>query len=232
MSQTPSRLLTLNELLMPVDIARLLWHRTFTSEAIPTLPPVPTIVLPGLGSSDLSTLVLRQSLSRTGLQVYKGGIGRNNGDLKRLIALSEQHLQTVFEQTQQQVILMGWSLGGIIAREVTRSHPSMVKAVCCLGSPIVGGGRYSAYAPVYERKGYDLEQMEELCAQRERVPLKVPSLSVYSKKDGIVFWEASIDRFNEHTDNIEVSCRHFSMGFSASVYQVLYDWLEKTLSTT
>ena len=218
---------TLRELLTPIHVLK--WHLRARKNKTknPVLPPHPAIVIPGLGASDLSTFPLRQRLSKSGLHVYKGGIGRNNGDVKKLLIKAERHLLDVFESCQEPVILIGWSLGGIIARQLARKQPNKVRSVCTLGSPIVGGGKYSAYAPVYKKMGYDLDKMEQLCNRREAHPIPVPTLSIYAKQDGIVFWRASIDRFNAHTDHMEVACNHFAMGFSEDVCDVLVGWLSK-----
>jgi hypothetical protein len=227
MYQTPAISRTLKELLVPIDIIRFVLQSTNSIEQQAKLPPSPTIVIPGLGSSDISTKALRRYLSSVGLTVYKGGIGRNNGDLKTMIPMADNYLQEIWEKHQKPVVVIGWSLGGIIARELARNNPNKVAAVCCLGTPIFGGGRYSAYAPIYKKKGIDMQQMEDVCNRREIDPISVPSLSLYSKKDGIVWWNASIDVFNPHTQNTEVKCRHFSMGFSVEVCQIISAWLQE-----
>ena len=232
MYQRPPLIRSFKELLVPLDLTYLLWNRRKVHMHKGQLAAIPTIVLPGLGASDRATKPLRHYLTVTGLKVYKGGIGRNHGNLKQLIPLAEQQLEFVYKKHRQPVVLIGWSLGGIIARELARTYPQYCVAVCCMGSPIVGGGKYSAFAPLYKRYGFDLKQMEEACTRRESNPISVPSLSIYSKKDGIVFWRASQDPYNEHTEHLEVRCRHFAMGFSLQVYQALFVWLKKTLPTS
>ncbi|MEC7984449.1 MAG: alpha/beta hydrolase [Myxococcota bacterium] len=216
-------------MLFPIDLVKLLLRRSVLRAHKKTLPNIPTMVIPGLGASDLELSILRYYLSYAGLKVYKGGIGRNHGDIKTLLPLAEQQLDRIYMKQRHPVLLIGWSLGGIIARELSRKYDEKVAAVCCMGSPIVGGGKYTAFARFYKRSGFDLDLMEEQCNLREKRPLKHPSLSLYSKKDGIVFWGASQDPFNAHTKCIEVDTRHFSMGFSTTVYTALHHWLQRTL---
>ena len=73
--------------------------------------------------------------------------------------------------------------------------------------------------------GFDLDAVAKRAEEREVVPLVVPCHSIYSKKDGVVDWEASMDKYNSHTTHAEVQTPHFSMGFSIEVYQELVRWL-------
>ena len=127
------------------------------------------------------------------------------------------------------MILIGWSLGGILSREIARKIPQHVKAVCCLGSPIVGGAQHTIYAPLYKRWGFDLTELARKSEQMESVSLSVPSHVIYSKNDAIVHWEACLDPYNSHTTQKEVMAPHFSLGFSIEVYQEIARWIEEIL---
>ena len=98
-----------------------------------------------------------------------------------------------------------------------------------MGSPLTGGPKNALYASIYKRMGHDLEHTAEIIHNRESVPLNVPCHILYSKRDGIVHWEACLDHHNEHTTHQEVRTPHFSMGTSTEVYCALGDWLKKTL---
>ena len=226
-NRTPSLWHTAQELGFVLDIINLITHRRQLQEFHRRLRSIPCVVVPGLGSTDFATLAMRHFLSSTGMVVHKSGLRRNTGDVKELVPRVRDQLERVFLLTGQPAILVGWSLGGIIARQVARQCPEKIRGVCTMGSPIVGGGKYSAYAPIYRRMGMDLDWMETRCNEREQVPLTVPSLSIYSKRDGIVFWNACVDVFNDHTRNVEVDCRHFGMGFSPQLFALLVQWLEE-----
>ena len=117
--------------------------------------------------------------------------------------------------------IIGWSLGGVIAREVAREQPATVRQVVTMGSPLVGGAKYTSFGGAFERRGADLDAMEAAIAARESTPIKVPVTSIYSKRDGIVGWQASIDRHNFHAEHVEVRATHLGLGISPEVYQII-----------
>jgi pimeloyl-ACP methyl ester carboxylesterase len=188
-------------------------------------PSKPILVIPGMASSDVSTKYLRKYLDETGLLTYGWGLGRNNGQLSRLIPLLVKRIAKLSEESEP-LTLVGWSLGGILGREIARQIPQHVKAICCLGTPIVGGPKHTIYASYYKRKGFDLVDLSDRAQRREEIPLIVPSHVIYSKNDGIVEWEACIDPYNSHTTHTEVQTPHFSMGFSLEVFDEMLRWLE------
>lgn len=125
------------------------------------------------------------------------------------------------------LVLLGWSLGGFIAREVARALPEHVSQVITFGSPVVGGPKYTAVAWRFRRFGVDVDWIANEIIKLDKTPISQPITSIYSKKDGIVNWTASIDSVNPHVKHIEVSSCHLGMGFSFEVWrQVL-----KTLYT-
>ena len=191
-------------------------------------PSKPVVVVPGMGGSDLSTRSLRVFLRSTGLTAYGWEQGRNHGNLRKMLPPLEDHISSLAEKNEP-LILIGWSLGGILTREIARRIPQHVKAVCCLGTPIVGGAQHTIYASLYKRRGFDLAEIAQKFEQRERVPLSVPSHVIYSKNDGIVHWGACLDPYNSHTTEKEVTAPHFSLGFSIEVYQEIARWLEEIL---
>lgn len=184
----------------------------------------PIMVVPGMWTSDTFTNPLRTSLAMTGATVKGWDLGTNTGDIKEIIPLLVERVTNMSTESEP-VTMIGWSLGGILSREVARIVPQHVKAVCCMGSPIVGGPKYTIYAGYYNRLGFDLDVVAKKAEQRERVPMSVPCHAIYSKNDGVVHWEASIDKYNQHTTHAEVNTPHFSMGYSVEVYRELIRWL-------
>ena len=77
--------------------------------------------------------------------------------------------------------------------------------------------------------GFDLSKMAAAIHEREKNPISVPSHVMYSKKDGIVHWEACIDTINMHTTHKEIQAPHFSMGTSLEVYEELVRWIKTIL---
>ena len=93
--------------------------------------------------------------------------------------------------------------------------------VITLGSPVVGGPKYTASHRYYLRQGYDLDEIEATVAARDKVPLNVPVTAIYSKRDGVVTWQACIDRVNPGTEHVEVGTSHLGLGLSPDVYSII-----------
>jgi dienelactone hydrolase len=118
------------------------------------------------------------------------------------------------------VPLLGWSLGGVLARETARERPGLVSQVITMGTPVVGGPKYTLTARTYAARGADLDHIERMVAERNRVPITVPVTAIYSKNDGVVDWRACIDHHNE-VEHIEVRATHLGMGASAEVFDIV-----------
>jgi triacylglycerol esterase/lipase EstA (alpha/beta hydrolase family) len=217
---TPSIVTIAKESLTPFEFTRL-----FISSPVLALQSrgngEPVIVMPGLGASNSSTFLLRRYLSWLGYNVEGWELGRNSGDVKALLPQVAGHVQQVNKTTGLKVNLVGWSLGGVLAREVARDNPAMVRQVITLGSPVVGGPKYTVFGNLYRQRGVDVDAIEATVAGRESNPIRVPVTSIYSKNDGIVGWQASIDRLSPQVDNIEVCTTHLGMGISPDVFKIL-----------
>ena len=117
----------------------------------------PVVLLPGYGAGDASTALLRPYLRYLGYDACGWGLGTNTGDVPALIPKAAQLVAEIAAETRQPVRLIGWSLGGHLAREAARERPAAVSRVITLGSPVIGGPKYTAVADVYRRQGYDLD---------------------------------------------------------------------------
>ena len=208
------------EFLTPLELPRLL----AASPALVQQPRgsgEPVIVLPGLAASNASTVLMRGYLSWLGYSVEGWTEGRNTGDVRGLLPPVIQQVQQLHGQSDSQVNIVGWSLGGVIAREVARGYPDIVRQIVTMGSPVVGGPKYTSFGRMYEQRGADLDQIEARLAERENQPIDVPVTSIYSKRDGIVGWQASIDRHTPQVEHREVSATHLGLGISAEVFIIL-----------
>jgi ribonucleotide reductase alpha subunit len=90
-----------------------------------------------------------------------------------------------------------------------------------MGSPIVGGPKYTVTAARYARRGFDLDDIEARVAERERIPIEVPVTAIYSRRDGIVAWQACIDSTNPCVEHHQVSSTHTGLGFQAEVLAIV-----------
>lgn len=184
------------------------------------------LVLPGLGGSDLSTLLLRRFLKAQGWQPHGWELGRNLGPRQGLFPSLAQRLSDLQTVSQRRVSLVGWSLGGVFARELAKQHPAAVRQVVTLGSPLPQHHRATNVRRLYECLAGDRAYPPELTARlSDPLPAQVPCTSIYSRSDGIVHWRASLLPKSERTENIRVSASHSGMGFSPLALRILADRL-------
>lgn len=175
------------------------------------------IVMPGFGMGDGTTLPLRRFLTRKGFAARTWGLGRNDGDVWRIVPQLLEQL----DKTTGPVSLIGWSLGGYIAREVAREAPQRIRRVITLGTPVVGGPKYTLVGNDYAAKGYDLDRIEAEVAARESTPILTPITAIFSKSDRVVAWQACIDRCSPQVEHIEVGTTHLGLGLSPTSYEII-----------
>lgn len=215
----PGRWDTLQELRLPIDVLR--WTPAWLGlKGGLTHRPQPVILLPGFGAGPGAMRFMESFLRRRGHDARDWGLGKNTGDARKLRAGLAPIVQASSRRGELPV-LVGWSLGGYIAREYAREHPDEVRKVITLGSPVIGGPRYTATAARYRSQGHDLEQIERSIADRYAIPLTVPVVAVYSKRDGVVAWQACIDRWSPNVRHVEVHETHVGLAFAPRVLAIV-----------
>ena len=201
------------------ELPRLAWNlRSLVRE--PRGAGEPVLVLPGFGTGDESTFLLRTYLRGLGYRVRGWELGRNGGNVPDLIPRVAE-LVTRSAAELGRVRLVGWSLGGYLAREAAREHPEAVDRIVTLGTPVVGGPKYTVAARLYTRQGYDLDEIEADVEARAAVPLDTPVTAIYSRSDGVVAWHACIDHKSPTVEHMRVDSTHVGLGFSAEVYRIV-----------
>jgi pimeloyl-ACP methyl ester carboxylesterase len=222
---TPGKLTALQELRLPLDALR--WAPAWaTMKAPKAKTPRTVILLPGFGASPSSMRVMEAHLRKCGHRVQDWGLGRNTGAAKEFRLKLEGVVKNLKAAHRQPVVLVGWSLGGFIAREYAREHPEDVRQVITMGSPVVGGPRYTATAGRYRAQGHDLDQMEQSVKDRYRTPLTVPVTAIYSKRDGVVAWQACIDKWSPNVRHVEVRETHVGLGFAPGVMRIIAESIQ------
>jgi pimeloyl-ACP methyl ester carboxylesterase len=184
------------------------------------------LVLPGFLATDTSTGVLRRFLRMLGYNVRGWEIGRNVGPTERVLDQLPRAVIALANWTGGPVSVIGWSLGGIYARELARQDPGRVRQVITLGSPFaLGDSRQSHADGLYRRRSHLHASARVPPPDEVMRPIPVPSTAVYSRRDGIVAWQACIEPPTELHDNVEVRCSHLGFGVDSSTLWLIADRL-------
>lgn len=188
----------------------------------------PVLVLPGFTAGDDSTIPLRWVLRSQGYWTHGWGLGRNLGPTDFVIDGLHRRLLQIHERNERRISIVGWSLGGIYARELARAHPDAVRQVITLGSPfrMMRSDRSTVSVLVDELSDRFREDVLHLAfAEDEKPPLPVPSTAIYTRTDGVVRWHTCIDAESPEHENIEVRGSHSGLGFNPAVIFAISDRL-------
>lgn len=224
----PNKLNQVSELALPLDFVNfgLQWPRVATA---PKGDGRPVCLLPGYGANELSMLPLKRFLRRLRYAVSDWGLGQNQGSVDIDIERFTNVVQGLCDENDgRQVTLIGWSLGGIIAREVARLSPHLVREVITMGTPIIGGPKYTTPGRLYAKSNkIDLELFEFDVHQRNSIGFSQPLTVIYSNRDGIVGPDIARDIYNPQARNIRVDGGHLGLGFNPKVWRIIADTLSK-----
>lgn len=186
----------------------------------------PVLALPGFLASDLSMAPMRRYLRELGYNAHAWRMGRNLGGLSRMRETLRARLTEIHQETGQKVSLVGWSLGGIYARDLALQAPDMARSVITLGSPFANDVRATNATRLYEMlSGESVEDRPEL---REAIEgeLPVPASSIYSRSDGIVNWRTCLLHPSDKAENIEVLfASHIGLGVNPAALWAVADRL-------
>lgn len=184
----------------------------------------PVLVFPGLAASDVSTGPLRRYLKDRNYAAHKWDLGRNFGPGRGVLKGCATLVQQLRAQYGRKVSLIGWSLGGIYARETAKQLPGDVRQVITLGTPFAGHPRATNAWRVYEMvSGESVDARSDWMQISEPPP--VPTTSIYSRTDGVVAWQCSVQQETALTENIEVEASHIGLGVNPAVLYALADRL-------
>jgi pimeloyl-ACP methyl ester carboxylesterase len=189
----------------------------------------PVLALPGFLASDLSMAPMRRYLKQLGYDSYAWKMGRNLGGIASRRNALKSLLSDIHTATGRKVSIVGWSLGGIYARDLALRSPEMVRSVITLGSPFANDVRATNATRLYEAlSGETVEHNSEL-TQAIAGDLPVPATSIYSRTDGIVNWRTSLLRPSDTAENIEVHlASHIGLGVNAAALWAVADRLAQT----
>ena len=231
-ARRPSAVLTLTELPRAMtELGALLPSAPMLSLA-PRGDGQRVLVLPGLGGSDRSTVVLREYLTGLGYEAEPWGLGVNAGPaMEGLREALSAKLDELYRADDRKVSLVGWSLGGIYSRLLAHLHPEKVRQVVTLGSPFAGNPRstrayrFYRYSRSSAGRGFEASPVNDLrLLAGEPIP-EIPTTSIFSKTDGIVPWQIAVEPPGDLRENIEVVSSHIGLGANPAALFAIADRL-------
>ena len=205
--------------LNPDDLAPSAWHRLrevawHLPRMLAGLGPLgprgpedgpPVLVIPGFLATDRTTMDLRRTLARAGWRAHPWLLGLNTGAKADTLELLEKRLDEL--KDRRKMLVVGWSLGGMFARQLAHRCPKKVRAVVTLGSPFSGDLKSNTNVrELYERiAGHDVNE-PPFPYRTEKPP--VPTLALWSRRDGIVAPSAARGQAHEVDKAVEVDTYH------------------------
>ncbi len=226
-ARPPSRLMMLAEGRAVLELASFYALRP-ALRLLPAGDGHPVLVLPGFMASNSSTKPMRALLTDLGYDVHGWELGRNvRIDSSRVAAMADQ-LKRIYTATGRKVSIVGWSLGGVFARELAKMHPEAVRGVITLGSPISDDRNHTNARRLFEMlNGKEPEPMRQGQFTGLGKAPPVPTTSILTKTDGIVHWRGSVQEAGGQTENIQVYASHVGLGVNPSVMVAIADRLSK-----
>ncbi|MEX1154909.1 esterase/lipase family protein [Parvibaculum sp.] len=186
----------------------------------------PVVALPGFLAADGSTHMLRRYLDRMGYETHGWGLGRNIGSMMTRRHRLYEEVAALHKKTGRKVSLVGWSLGGIYARDVALEMPEAVRYVISLGSPFANDVRATHAGKLYEKLGGEsVDDIAESDLIRIQSDLPMPATAIFTRTDGVVNWKTCVLRESDKAENIEVLGSHCGLGVNPAVLWAVADRL-------
>jgi pimeloyl-ACP methyl ester carboxylesterase len=220
--------------LLITELPRALGELGAFATAAPLLQTLPrgdghrVLVIPGFMGDDRSTAPLRWFLTGRGYRAMPWRLGRNLGPTDEILDGMDALLER-FATTEQHMSIVGWSLGGIFARELARSYAGVVRSVITLGSPFQlhpgernltnAGQAYGAVSVLHSSRANRFTPAEA------KAPMPVPTTNIYTRADGVVPWQSCVDVHGDHCENIEVPGSHAGLGHNPVALALIADRL-------
>ncbi|WP_258956938.1 esterase/lipase family protein [Rhodococcus globerulus] len=194
----------------------------------------PILVLPGLLASDTSTMAMRAYLRLLGYRVHGWNLGINTGPTPQVVDGLPGVLAGLADRYDKPVSVIGWSLGGIYARQLARDLPHAVRQVITLGSPFgLSNLQQTRVGALYSRMSGNHAILPPVNGIEWELghPLPVPATALYSKRDGVVPWQVCRDFPSDRSESVAVHGSHMGLTHNPSALWAVADRLAQAADT-
>ena len=141
-----------------------------------------------------------------------------------------EKLEEIYALTGEKISLIGWSLGGVFARQAAKAKPEMIQQIITLGSPFAGLTEPNNIAWLYSliTGGKEVKDVDQAFLDDVPLPAPVPTTAIYSKEDGVVPWEMCLEKEDATHQNIRVRGSHIGLGVNMWVLSIIENRLKET----
>jgi pimeloyl-ACP methyl ester carboxylesterase len=186
------------------------------------------VFFPGLGADHRYMSALTNYCTRLGYTCFDWGRGCNTGPTGNPLSWLAELAADVAALAPRQrkgMTLVGWSLGGLYAREIAKALAHRVRQVVTLGTPFAMLSNSTNVQWLYEMLNGSAAEIDPQLARMLRTPPPVPTTSIYSRSDGVVAWKACLSEPGPFSENIEVDSSHMGLIWHPDVLRIVADRL-------
>jgi pimeloyl-ACP methyl ester carboxylesterase len=189
----------------------------------------PVVLFPGLASDGAAVGPLKKLCNSLGHPAFDWGRGFNvgpKGDLQDWVADLADDIEQLIAPYGRSATLIGWSLGGVYAREIARQRPLLARQVITIGTPFAGNAEQTRAGWLFRVLNGQPALFDDATHARLRRCPPVPTTAIYSRTDGVVAWQACRQAAGRgQSENIEVQGSHMGLGWNMQVFDVIADRL-------
>lgn len=175
--------------------------------------PRKVMLLPGFATHPVRMRYMARQLEKAGHKVKRWGLGFNFGPTPENFEILERRLDILYRRYDEPVFLVGWSLGGLFARELAKRHPDQVQKVITMGSPFSGNPRANNAWRIYQFiTGHSVDAPPVAGDTAAKPP--VPTVALWSPKDGIISPRSACGKAGERDRAVALRCTHLGFAYS------------------
>ncbi|WP_425258769.1 esterase/lipase family protein [Rubrivivax sp. RP6-9] len=209
-----------------LELAR---HRLAKASPAKTGDGHPVVIFPGLGADGRSVATLRDHCRALGYEAFDWGQGFNTGpqgDLDAWLEILSGQMRDMLSKHAQPATLIGWSLGGLYARELGKLMAPRLRQVITIGTPFNAAADHTNAGWLFRLLSGSAAELDPALSLRLRTPPPLRTTSIYSRSDGVVAWQTCRhDKRSKLVHDIEVESSHIGMGWNREVLDAVADRL-------